>query len=189
MYAELEDDEIQETDRKMKERFPGETIFEEFIERIDWIQEEVAVQYPYTPAHIVSMAYANIEKCGLYQDDFREWSQKPRLEKNWSKFKANFARVLKETLRSSRTSNTEGYAANVQSIQANTALFTKMYQELTLALANLVTATQANRTSVALLTKAISYLSTQVTNLTVKLTTAHFENARLKKSGHRFGPS
>ena len=55
----------------MKEPISGEIIFEDFIEKIEWNQEAVAVQNPYTPAQIVSMAYANIEKCGLYQDDCR----------------------------------------------------------------------------------------------------------------------
>ena len=57
--------------QKMKEPISGETLFEEFVEKIEWNQESVAVQNPYSPAQIVSMAYANIEKCGLYQDDCR----------------------------------------------------------------------------------------------------------------------
>ena len=46
----------------------------------------------------------------------------------------------------------------------NAALFTNMQQDHTLELANLATATQADRTSVALLTKMISELSRQVVN-------------------------
>ena len=34
-YAELEDDDIQAIDQKMKEPISGETIFEEFIEQIE----------------------------------------------------------------------------------------------------------------------------------------------------------
>ena len=49
-YAELEDDDIQEIDRRMKEPISGETIFEEFTERIECNQEAFAVQNPYTPA-------------------------------------------------------------------------------------------------------------------------------------------
>ena len=135
---------------------------------------------PYTPAQIVSMAYENIEKCGLYQDDCREWSWKPRLKKTWINFKDHFAREFKETRRSSRTSKTKGYSANVQSAQANAALFTKMQQDHTLALANIATATQDDRTLVTLLTKTISELSTQVNTLTAKLATARYENNRLK---------
>ena len=49
-----------------------------------------------------------------------------------------------------------------------------------LALANIATATQANRTLVALLTKTILELSSQVAHLTVKLATEQIKNSRLK---------
>ena len=52
-----------------------------------------------------------------------------------------------------------------------------MQQDHTQALANLATATQADRTSVALLTKTISELSGQVALLTEKLATAQANNA------------
>ena len=51
-----------------------------------------------------------------------------------------------------------------------------------MALANLTTETQADRTSFAMLTKTIAELSTQVTTLTAKLATAKAENACLKRS-------
>ena len=76
-YAKLEEEDIQEIDQKIKEPISGETLFEEFVEKIEWNQEAIAVQNPYSPAQIISMAYANIEKCGLYQDDCRDWSRKP----------------------------------------------------------------------------------------------------------------
>ena len=53
--------------------------------------------------------------------------------------------------------------------QANAELFAEMQQDHTQALANLATATQADRTSVALITKTISELSSQVSLLTAKL--------------------
>ena len=142
------------------------------------------------------MAYTNIDKCGLYQYDCRDWSCKTRSDKTWGNFKAHFARAFKETRRSSRASRTEGYVAHVHAAQANVELFTKMQQDHTLTLANFATATQADRTSVALLMKTISELSSQVALLTTKIATAQAENARMKKSGqqsttarHGHGPS
>ena len=73
-----------------------------------------------------SVAYVNIEKCGLYQDGFREWSCNTRRDKTWSKFKAHFARAFKETQISSITSKTEDYAAHVHTAQAKAALFNEM---------------------------------------------------------------
>ena len=90
-YAELEEEDIQEIDQKIKETISVETLFEEFVEQIEWNQESVAVQNPYSPAQIVSMAYANIDKCGLYQDDCRNWSRKTRSDKTWGNFKTHFA--------------------------------------------------------------------------------------------------
>ena len=80
-YAELEKYNIQEIDRKIKEPISRETLFEDFVEQIEWNQEAVAVQNPYYPAQIISMAYANIDKCGLYQDDCRDWSRKPKVKR------------------------------------------------------------------------------------------------------------
>ena len=58
-----------------------------------------------------------------------------------------------------------------------------MQQDHTQALANLVTATQVDWISVALLTKTILELSSQVALITAKLATAQAESARMKKSG------
>ena len=55
-----------------------------------------------------------------------------------------------------------------------------MQQDHTLELANLATATQTDKTSVALITKMISEISGQVALLTAKLTTAQDENSRMK---------
>ena len=130
----------------MKEYISRETLFEEFVKKIDWNQEAVAVQNLYSPAQIVSMDYANINKYGLYKDDCCDWSRKARSDKTWVNFKAHFARAFKDTRRSSRSLRTEGYVAHVHTAQENVELFTKMQQDHTLALANLATATQADRT-------------------------------------------
>ena len=49
-YVELEEEDIQEIDRKIKEPISGETLFEEFVEKIEWNQEAVAVQNLYSLA-------------------------------------------------------------------------------------------------------------------------------------------
>ena len=131
------------------------------------------------------MAYASIEKCGLYQDGCRDWSRNLQSDKTYVNFKTHFYRFFKETRRSSKTSITEGYVAHVHAAQANVEMFTKMQQDHTLALANIATATQADRTSVALLTKTIPELSVQVALLTAKLVTAQAENVWIKKSGQQ----
>ena len=49
-YAEIEDEDVQNIDWKMKEPISGETLFDDFVEKIEWIQESVAVKNPYSPA-------------------------------------------------------------------------------------------------------------------------------------------
>ena len=50
----------------MKEPISGETLFEKFVLKIEWNKEAVAVQNPYSLGQIVLLAYANIDKYGLY---------------------------------------------------------------------------------------------------------------------------
>ena len=45
--AELEEEDVQDIDQKMKEPITDESIFEEFIEQIECNQESVAVHNPY----------------------------------------------------------------------------------------------------------------------------------------------
>ena len=42
-YAELEEEYVQDIDQKMKDSISGETLFEEFSEKIEWNQEVVTV--------------------------------------------------------------------------------------------------------------------------------------------------
>ena len=50
-YAELEEEDVQDIDRKMKEPISGESLFEDFVEKVEWNQEAVAVQNPCSPAY------------------------------------------------------------------------------------------------------------------------------------------
>ena len=68
-YSELEEEDVQDIYRKMKEPISGKTLFEEFVEQFEWNKETVAVQNRYSTAQIVSMAYANINKCRLNKND------------------------------------------------------------------------------------------------------------------------
>ena len=96
-YAELEEEDVQDINQNMKEPISGETTFEEFVEKIEWNQEALAAQNPYSLAQIFSMPYTNIEKCGLSQDVLREWFRKTRSDKKWRNFTAHFAQAFRET--------------------------------------------------------------------------------------------
>ena len=131
------------------------------------------MQNPYTPAQILSMAFNNVRKSGLYTEDCREWDRKPTNTKTWATFKIHFARAFKEVRKSSETSQTGGYAANVSEAHRNAEMFAEMQQDHSTALANLATATQSDREAVNLLTKTISDLTSQIATLTKNLDSAN----------------
>ena len=70
-YAEVEEEEVQDTKRKMNEPISSKKLFEELVKKIECNQEAITVQNPYSLAQIVPMVYASIEKCGIYQDGYQ----------------------------------------------------------------------------------------------------------------------
>ena len=59
-------------------------------------------------------------------------------------------------------------------------MFTEMQQDHNVALANLATATKADRESASLVSKTISELTTQIASITKQLSDAHIEIAQLQ---------
>ena len=182
-YAELDDEAIQLIDKNMKTPINGETLFEDFIEQIEWNQEAVAVQNPYTPEQILSMAVSNVKKSGLYTEDCRDWDRKAANTKDWASFKVHFARAFKDVRKSHETSHTGGYAANVSEAHRNAEMFAEMQQDHSSALANLATATQSDREAVSLLSKTIAELTKQIATLTTKLDSANTTIMSLQGGG------
>ena len=68
IYGTLKDYEVQENDEMMKQPITSETLFEDFVEQIEFLVDAVLTQVPYTPEQIVSIAFALIYKSGLYYD-------------------------------------------------------------------------------------------------------------------------
>ena len=66
-YAEIEDKNVEDIYRKMKDPISDEAIFEEYIEKIEWNQVAVSVENTYSPDQIVFMAYANIKNAGYIE--------------------------------------------------------------------------------------------------------------------------
>ena len=82
--------------------------------------------------------------------------------------------------RFSRTSKTEESTTNVNSVQDNAVLFMEIQNDHTIVFQNIAKATSAHRTLVALLTKTMAEITTQVTSLTANVLTKKSENAHLK---------
>ena len=58
----LKDYELQENDEMMKQPITSETLFEDFVEQIEFLVDAVVTQVPYTPEQIFSIAFTLVEK-------------------------------------------------------------------------------------------------------------------------------
>ena len=124
----------------MKQPITAETLFEEFVEQIETAVDAVATQVPYTRQQIVSIAFTMVENAGIYYDGVKE---------TWGAFKTFFAREFREIRVQPRTSTSEGYGtSSMRGGHANAAEI-EMQQQQAEVLANLATATAADRQAVA----------------------------------------
>jgi len=73
----------------------------------------VAIQNPYTPGQILSIAVNNVRKPGLYSEDCREWDRKATGAKDLASFKNHFARAFKKIRKLTQISQNGGYVVNV----------------------------------------------------------------------------
>ena len=64
-YGVLQDYKVQENDVKMKKSISAETLFEEFVEKIETAVDAVATQVPYTRHQIVSIDFTIAENSGI----------------------------------------------------------------------------------------------------------------------------
>ena len=149
-YGVLQDFEVKENDVRMKQLITAKKIFEEFVEHIKTAVDAVATQVPYTRQKIVSIAFKMVDNSGIYYDGVKEWSLKDTAEKTWEAFKTFSAREFRDIIAQPQTSAPEGYGANsMRGGHANDVERDEMQQQQAEALANLATATAADRQSVA----------------------------------------
>ena len=179
-YGVLQDYEVQENDQMMKQPITAETLFEDFIEQIEIAVEAVASQVPYTDPQIVSIAFSLVETSGIYFDGAKEWRRKATADKTWANFKTFFAREFREGQAVSRSSQAGGYANFCAPMgQANAAVQEQMQENHTQALANLATATAADRQAVTTLTATNAQLTAELAIATATIATLQKKVAAL----------
>ena len=76
----------------MKKSISAETLFEDFVEKIETAVDAVATKVPYTRQQIVSIAFTLVENSGIYYDGVKEWRRKDTADKKWEAFKTFFAK-------------------------------------------------------------------------------------------------
>ena len=142
------------------------------MQQIEDGQESVALQNPNTDTQIVTIAENWIESTGFYTIDCREWNRTDNAQKTWVNFKVQFSRAFRENRDQSRQAQYAGYGHSNTQNSTNAAMLAEMTQDHSHALANLATATQSDRTTVANMSKTIANLALQLGQANVKLTEA-----------------
>ena len=114
----------------------------------------------------------------MFNDDLKEWNRFPLLDRTWPKFRVHFAKAHREWRANLRLTAGQHFprtnavdATSVHNHQAETVD----------ALANLVTATAADRSTVATLTDTIAQLSSELASAQAKLISSLLDNQRLLK--------
>jgi hypothetical protein len=136
---------------------PVETLFKQIQYCADYYEAGgVLIGHPQQ----INVGYAKIFATGHFMSACRRWNEKPTAEKTWAQFKSHFAAAHRQHKQmQGESAATSGYHS------ANAAVTHTEYQmeEATIgALANLATATAADRGVVAGLTQANSRLAKQL---------------------------
>ena len=139
----------------------------------------MALQNPYTDIQIVTIAKNLIESTSFYTMDFREWNRTDKAQKTWVNFKLHLSRAFRENRDQSRQAQRAGYGKSNTQNSANTAMFAEMTQDRSYALANLATANQSDRDTVANMSKIIADLTLQLGQAIMKLEEAQSSIATL----------
>jgi hypothetical protein len=136
---------------------PVETLFKKIQDCADYSE---AGGVPIGPSQQINVGYAKIFATGHFMSACRRWNEKPAAEKTWTHFKSHFATAHRQHKQIQGET-----AANAGYHSANAAMTQNEYQtaKATIgALANLATATAADRGAVAALTQAKSRLAKQL---------------------------
>jgi hypothetical protein len=137
---------------------PIETLFKQ-IE--DCVRYANAGMQPYMEAQYVNIAFLLILNTGAIPDACRYWQRCTQVNQTWAVFRRKFARAQREQHSISNTASSAGYhTANVAEHYGPNFLLA--YSVFVTAMANLATATSADRETVATLTKAIATLTDQL---------------------------
>jgi nucleoside 2-deoxyribosyltransferase len=161
---------------------PVETLFKQ-IQDCDDYSEAGGVLIG--PSQQINVGYANIFATGNFMSACRRWNDKLTTEKTWTHFKSHFAAAHRQ--HKHMQGETAAHAGDHSANAAMTQNEDQMDEATIGALANLATATAADRGVVAALTKANSRLVKQLedTNSELRELKAMFHQERRDKRGPR----
>jgi hypothetical protein len=138
-YGRMTPMALQDNDIRFRQAYNPAEPFELLIQQIeDAMSFAAAGNQAYTAEQVVSNAYYLIHSTGMFIDACREWRRRTTVTKTWANFKTDFAQAHTELGEMNHTSQAAGYH-NANNAVAN------FVNDTGDALANLATATAADR--------------------------------------------
>ena len=164
--------DVQANDVAMKAGYdvnqPIETLFRQIENAIDYAS---AGNTPYTPAQVLAIAYQIVFQTGIFPDDCRDWKRQTAAHKTWPQFKIDFTRAHQEYRESQVTTpGAAGFLATGEPSEYDAP--DESQQQTIDAIANLATATAADRSAVAALSGTVSELTKDLSKANAKLVAA-----------------
>jgi hypothetical protein len=170
-YANISASDLLTNDAKMKTDINVNQPIELFFDQIeDAVDFAAAGKCPYTPEQVTAVAYQLVFKTAMFPDECKLWKRQNAVDKTWTNFKTVFATAHQELRECQQTTTSAGFHS------ANSAM--ALQTETVDAIANLATATAADRASIATLTTTISNLTAELAETNTKLIKALGELAQ-----------
>jgi hypothetical protein len=165
-YANITPSDLEQNGIAMQQPCDVDQPIEVFYKQIeDGMEFADAGQTPYSPEQILSIAYQGIFRTGIFADDCKIWKRQAAAYKTWAQFKIDF-RVAYQEYNEARDIAPRAAGFHAQNQDEN-------QQDATIdAIANLATATAADRTAVATLTTTNAALTKSLAISSEKLVTA-----------------
>ena len=164
-YANITPSDLEQNCIAMQQPCDVNQPIEVFFKQIEDAMEFAAAgQTPYSPEQILSIAYQGIFRTGIFADDCKLWKRKDAAYKTWEHFKFDFRVAYKEY------NEALDVAPSAAGFHAEDSADT--HDNTIDAIANLATATAADRTAVANLTDTNASLTKQLGKSSEKLIAA-----------------
>jgi hypothetical protein len=164
-YANITPSDLEQNGLAMQQPCDVNQPIEIFYKQIEDAMEFAdAGQTPYTPAQILSIAYQGVFRTGIFADDCKIWKRRAAGYKTWEQFKADF--------RVSYTEYSEALDVAPRAAGFHAEDYPSPHDSTVDAIANLATATAADRTAVANLTATNAAMTLSLAKTTDKLIAA-----------------
>ena len=104
IYANISGFALQDNDKRLQAPYNSNQPFETLIDQVEnAVDYASAGDMPYTPSHVVGIAFQIVFQTGRFNDDCKLWLRQPADVKTWTHFKEVFATAHQEFRESQTT--------------------------------------------------------------------------------------